>query len=124
MDAPKCTSCHSTSTFCVPCHTRVGVAMSSPSAVLTSRFHPDNWATAKRTPGDHSFEAQKNITACVSCHVERDCVRCHGTSGVGGGGFSPHSPGFINKCDTMYSKNPRPCFVCHAPDDKNLAKCK
>jgi hypothetical protein len=128
MDAPKCTSCHSTSGFCVPCHTRVGVGGASPSGVKTSSFHPPNWATSRRMPGDHSFEAQKNITACVSCHVERDCVTCHATKGVGGAGVGgasgPHGPSFLAKCDIMYAKNPRPCFVCHTPDDRNLARCR
>jgi hypothetical protein len=124
MDAPKCASCHSTSGFCVPCHTRVGVANGSPSGVKTTRFHPADWATGKRMPGDHSYEAQKNITACVSCHVERDCATCHASKGVGGGGAKTHGPGFAAKCDVMYAKNPRPCFVCHAPDDADLARCR
>lgn len=124
MDAPKCTSCHSTSGFCVPCHTRVGVANGSPSGVKTMRFHPADWATGKRVPGDHSYEAQKNITACVSCHVERDCAVCHASKGVGGGGANPHGAGFTAKCDVMYAKNPRPCLVCHAPDDRDLARCR
>jgi hypothetical protein len=124
QDAPKCTSCHSTSNFCVPCHTRVGVSNASPIGVKTTGFHPPNWATGKRTPGDHSFEAQKNVTACVSCHVERDCVTCHGSRGVGGGGMNPHGPSFASKCDVLYAKNPRPCLVCHAPDDRNLARCR
>ncbi len=127
FDAPKCTSCHSTSNFCTPCHTRVGVANGSPSGVMAAvRFHPaaSIWSSAKRGPGHHSYEAQKNITACVSCHVERDCVVCHGTQGVGGQGANPHGASFANKCSTMYAKNPRPCFVCHDPSDKALKSCQ
>ncbi|MGZ3454290.1 MAG: cytochrome c3 family protein [Polyangiales bacterium] len=127
FDGPKCTSCHSTTNFCLPCHTRVGVAQSSPSGVQSAvRFHPDAavWSAPKRVPGHHSFEAQKNINACVSCHVERDCVVCHGTQGVGGANANPHGPSFANKCATMFAKNPRPCFVCHEPGDKWVNQCK
>jgi hypothetical protein len=127
FDQPKCSSCHSTQNFCLPCHTRVGVSQMSPSGVAAQvRFHPDasTWSGPKRVPGHHSYEAQKNISACVSCHVERDCVVCHGTQGVGGAGSNPHGPSFINKCDTMFAKNPRPCLVCHELDDPKLKPCK
>ena len=127
FDNPKCSSCHSQQNFCLPCHTRVGVANGSPSGVAaTVRFHPDAtiWSSPKRVPGHHSYEAQKNISACVSCHVERDCVVCHGTQGVGGQGSNPHGPSFINKCDSLFAKNPRPCFVCHEPQDSKLGACR
>ena len=129
FDQPKCVTCHSTTNFCLPCHTRVGVAdpTSGPSGVsTTARFHPpkDIWSSAIRKPGHHAFEAQKNINACVSCHIERDCVICHGTQGVGGTGANPHGLKFRDKCTTMYLKNPRPCFVCHDPADKELDSCR
>lgn len=127
FDQPKCASCHSQTNFCLPCHTRVGVAAQSPSGVASSvRFHPDPtvWSSPKRVPGHHSYEAQKNISACVSCHVERDCVVCHGTKGIGGAGANPHGASFVSKCDTMFAKNPRPCFVCHDPDDPKLKPCR
>jgi hypothetical protein len=127
FDQPKCASCHSQQNFCLTCHVRVGVAQSSPGGVSSSaRFHPDAavWSSPKRVPGHHAYEAQKNINACVSCHVERDCVVCHGTTGVGGAGQSPHGASFVSKCDTMFAKNPRPCFVCHDPDDPKLKPCR
>jgi hypothetical protein len=127
FDQPKCSSCHSMQSFCLPCHTRVGVADSSPSGVATlARFHPPKeiWSPEIRKPGSHAFEAEKNINACVSCHVERDCVVCHGTQGVGGTGANPHGPSFVGKCSNMYKKNPRPCFVCHDVYDKDLDQCR
>jgi len=127
FEQPKCASCHSQQNFCLPCHTRVGITPSSPSGVAAPvRFHPDAtiWSAPKRVPGHHSYEAQKNISACISCHVERDCVVCHGTQGVGGAGANPHGSSFVNKCDTMFAKNPRPCFVCHDPDDPKLKPCR
>jgi hypothetical protein len=42
LNEMKCTSCHSQSTFCVTCHQRAGVALSSPpGAGSFGRFHPD-----------------------------------------------------------------------------------
>lgn len=128
FDDPKCSSCHSQTNFCLPCHTRVGVAPSSPSGIASSiRFHPPavTWQGPKKGPGHHALEAQKNIMACVSCHVERDCVVCHGTTGVGGkGAGNPHGSSFTSGCAVQFGKNPRPCFVCHLPSDKNLTQCK
>ena len=73
-------------------------------------------------PGHHGFEAERNLNACVSCHIERDCVVCHGALGVGGG-FDPHQNGFVAGCKTQFRRNPRPCFVCHEPTDAKLNQC-
>jgi Cytochrome c7 and related cytochrome c len=124
--AQKCTSCHQEQSFCLQCHQRLGVSMSGPSGVRDNgRFHPpkDVWSNAPRRPGHHAFEAQRNLNACVSCHVERDCVACHGGQGIGGG-FNPHKSGFAGGCGTQMRRNPRPCFVCHNPGDGVLAQCR
>jgi hypothetical protein len=126
FDSPKCSSCHSTSNFCTPCHTRAGLSpgLSAASVATAARFHPPAaiWSATKRAPGHHAFEAQKNINACVSCHVERDCVSCHGGRSVGGAGFDPHGPGF--RCASAFARNPRPCYVCHLPGDRELESCR
>ncbi|WP_394832379.1 cytochrome c3 family protein [Pendulispora rubella] len=122
----RCTSCHNEQNFCLGCHQRVGITMSGPPSTRESgRFHPPKgiWSDAPRRPGHHAFEAQRNLNACVSCHVERDCVVCHGGSGIGGG-FNPHKSGFSGGCATQMRRNPRPCFVCHMPDDGVLAPCR
>lgn len=122
----KCTSCHNEQSFCLKCHQRVGVSMSGPSLVKESgRFHPpkSEWSDAPRKPGHHAFEAMRNLNACVSCHIERDCVVCHGGKGVGGG-FNPHSGGFAAGCATQMKRNPRPCYVCHDPGASVLERCK
>jgi Cytochrome c7 and related cytochrome c len=124
--ATRCTSCHREQSFCLTCHMRVGVSMSGPPGVRDSgRFHPpkDVWSNAPRRPGHHAFEAERNLNACVSCHIERDCVVCHGGQGVGGG-FNPHKAGFSGGCSTQMRRNPRPCFVCHNPGDGVLAQCR
>ena len=122
----RCTTCHNEQSFCLTCHQRVGVTMTGPAGVREgARFHPAKniWSDAPRKPGHHSFEAERNLNACVSCHVERDCVVCHGGSGIGGG-FNPHKNGFSGGCATQMRRNPRPCFVCHQPDDGVLAQCR
>jgi len=122
----RCTSCHNEQSFCLGCHQRVGVTMTGPPGTRESgRFHPPKsvWSDAPRKPGHHSFEAERNLNACVSCHVERDCVVCHGGTGIGGG-FNPHKNGFSGGCATQMRRNPRPCFVCHMPGDGVLAQCR
>lgn len=126
LETTRCTSCHREQSFCVPCHERIGVAQSGPPAAKSNaRFHPPAsvWSDPPKRPGHHAFEAERNLNACVSCHVERDCVACHGAKGVGAG-FSPHSSGFLSSCAMQMKRNPRPCFVCHDPRDGELAQCK
>ncbi len=122
----RCTSCHQEQSFCVTCHQRSGVSMSGPAGVRESgRFHPPKaiWSDAPRKTGHHAFEAQRNLNACVGCHVERDCVLCHGGTGVGAG-FNPHRRSFVDNCGAEMRKNPRPCYSCHSPSDGALARCK
>jgi hypothetical protein len=126
MQTVKCQSCHEEQSFCLGCHQRLGIAMSGPTDVRESgRFHPakDIWSDPPRKPGHHSFEAEKNLNQCVSCHTERDCVVCHGAQGIGGG-FDPHRSSFVAGCATQFRRNPRPCFVCHDPGDGKLAQCR
>lgn len=122
----NCTSCHREQSFCLGCHQRLGVSMSGPAGVREpGRFHPpkSEWSDAPRRPGHHAFEAMRNLNACVSCHIERDCVVCHGGQGIGGG-FNPHSAGFSAGCASQMRRNPRPCFVCHDPGAPVLRRCQ
>jgi hypothetical protein len=128
-DNPHCTSCHNEQTFCADCHRRVGVARDSPSGNRPPgrRFHPPpiEWTTAPRGPNHHSWEAERNLNACVSCHTERDCATCHATKGVaGGGGVDPHPAGFSSRCGAALRQNPRPCYVCHQSSDSDLRSCR
>ena len=74
-------------------------------------------------PGHHGFEAERNLNVCVSCHTERDCVACHGATGIGAG-FDPHKSGFAGGCATQFRRNPRPCYVCHEAQDAVLESCR
>jgi hypothetical protein len=134
----KCASCHREQSFCLTCHQRAGVALSGPVAnsAQRGRFHPPKaeWSEGPRTPRHHAWEAERNISACVSCHVERDCAICHATAGRGGrgSGFTagpgpgtdPHPLGFRSRCASALRQNARPCLVCHTPDDPNLRDCR
>lgn len=129
QDNPRCVSCHQEQTFCADCHRRTGVARDAPSGNRTTgrRFHPPpaEWTTAPRSAKHHSWEAERNLNACVSCHTERDCATCHATKGLSGGqGVSPHPMGFEGKCKTAFSRNPRPCLVCHQSNDSFLRACR
>jgi hypothetical protein len=134
----KCTSCHREQSFCLSCHQRAGVTLSGPFAndAQRGRFHPPKaeWTDGPRTPRHHAWEAERNISACVSCHVERDCAICHATAAMGGRGSGypagpgqgtdPHPPGFRSRCASALRQNARPCLVCHTPDDPNLQDCR
>ena len=84
----SCSSCHHAQSFCVSCHQRAGVAESGPigNFATRGRFHPPSslWSSGQRSAQHHAWEAERNPTACVSCHVERDCVACHATRQLGG----------------------------------------
>jgi hypothetical protein len=117
MATERCTSCHREQSFCLDCHLRAGVGQSSPTGTKSAaRFHPPAsiWSSPVRGPGHHAMEAQRNLNACVSCHVERDCVACHGGAGIGAG-YNIHPAGFLSSCGMQLKRNPRPCFVCHQP---------
>jgi len=117
QDGPKCASCHQQQSFCLTCHQRLGVAMSGPN-VQGNQFHPPGFgAVGGRGPGHHSWEAQRNLNACVSCHTERDCATCHADTARGGMSVNPHPPGFDGR--TQFRRNGRPCLVCH--DEQSTA---
>lgn len=137
MASQRCTSCHRQQSFCVTCHARLGLTESGPLERVAGRgrYHPPSgvWTDGPRSRGHHAWEAQRNLEACVGCHVERDCATCHATaarggpgSGVGeiGRGTNPHPVGFSGKCAQALKKNPRACLVCHEPGDAPLERCR
>lgn len=135
---PTCQSCHRSQSFCVSCHQRAGITMTGPygNSESRGRFHPPRavWTDPPRGPGHHAWEAQRNLNACVSCHIERDCAICHATARMGGRGagsgsgfgqgVNPHPIGFRSRCAAALRKNARPCLVCHEPSDPDLLECR
>jgi hypothetical protein len=121
---PRCTSCHQEQSFCLGCHQRIGVAMSGPNAGV-AKFHPPGFgAIGARGPGHHAWEAQRNLSACVSCHTERDCAICHASTGRGGLSVDPHPTSFRANCASQLRRNARPCLVCHEPGSSELENCR
>ncbi len=128
QESQSCVSCHRSQSFCQSCHQRAGVTMSGAAfpRSVQGRFHPspEQFTNGPRNPRHHAWEAQRNIGACVSCHTERDCVQCHGSRGGGGLGVNPHPAGFIARCGSALSRNPRPCLVCHDPSESSIRACR
>lgn len=123
-DESRCTSCHTVSTFCSECHARLGLAtFSAPRTRGRERYHPPQ-AVWIRGPNLHGVEAQRSMQSCVSCHAENDCVACHGSSVVGGGGISPHPPGFADGCANVLAASPAACIRCHGDPDVLRTRCR
>lgn len=134
----QCGSCHRAQSFCLGCHQRAGVTLSGPSANFAGRgrFHPPKsmWTDGPMGSQHHGWEAQRNLSACVSCHTESDCVLCHATAERGGGlsgqsvsgatSTSPHEAGFASRCRSIVRRNARACLTCHHPQDPKLAQCR
>lgn len=131
----NCSSCHRLQSFCLSCHQRVGIVSSGAPRALSARgnVHPPAsiWTTGPRGANHHGVAAKRNLTECVSCHQERDCIRCHavGSSILGqstpyGAGLNPHPPTFASQCRGYFARNPRPCLACHRPDGSEIQRCR
>jgi hypothetical protein len=124
-NSPDCSSCHRVTTFCTGCHARTGVmpepktsrfpAVREGAPVGSPRFHPPGFSGQTRTAEHHAFAAQRNLTACVSCHREDFCMSCHRQRPGGPMATSPHGPAWTGsaRCRTIERKNPRLCVRCH-----------
>jgi hypothetical protein len=130
-DDPRCASCHREQTFCITCHRRAGVVASGPTAGPPGgRFHPPRevWVEVNGGPSSlhHSYQARRNLQACVSCHAENDCLECHALDTFRPGGVNPHPRGiaFLEECGRLLSRNPAPCLACHGARDPLLRQCQ
>jgi hypothetical protein len=97
-----CQSCHNTERFCRDCHAQSGLAASDR---MNAAFHTGkaNWVLS------HGQAARTGMESCVSCHQQRDCVRCHSASG--GWGVNPHRAGFA--ANGLAERNSASCRWCH-----------
>lgn len=99
----SCNDCHNNGSFCVTCHAAAGLVARGPLG--TSGYHDANQFFLL----GHGQTARQNLETCIGCHVERDCVGCHGS--FGGRRFNPHGPGF--DAARLRRKNPQMCTACH-----------
>jgi hypothetical protein len=128
--ALDCGGCHRRQTFCTGCHARLGVsddpkttAFPRPpegSATPARAFHPPGWVSTSglRSANDHSFQAQRNLAACASCHREDSCKACHQA-------VNPHPAGFASsrRCRALASRSGRMCLRCHTDLDDASLRC-
>lgn len=98
----SCADCHATGEFCTSCHASAGLGSGD---VLASSFHDGQAAFSV----GHGAPARLSLETCASCHVERDCLACH--SSTGGRGIDPHGPGF--EAERLRRANPQMCTACH-----------
>lgn len=101
----SCSDCHATGEFCTSCHASAGLA---DGQILTSSFHDGQAAFSV----GHGAAARINLETCASCHVERDCLACH--SSTGGRGIDPHGPDF--DAEALRRANPQMCTACHGSE--------
>lgn len=103
-----CSSCHRTETFCRSCHLQNNVTAKG-ARTGTAHTGQPLWLL------QHGQAARLNLTGCTTCHQQRDCLRCHSSSGLH---VNPHGPGF--DAAGMSSRNKQMCATCHltVPGDK------
>jgi hypothetical protein len=117
-----CQACHRLQTFCTGCHARTGVSADPKTSEFerlsrdesaTHRFHPEGWWTTMtkglRMSGHHSFQAERNIRTCASCHREEFCLECHRQQ------VDPHPAGWrgSSRCKALLARSGRMCLRCH-----------
>ncbi|MGQ0508376.1 MAG: cytochrome c3 family protein [Myxococcaceae bacterium] len=131
MDFPHCESCHRRQSFCVACHERVGIGPDADVSLkaLNTRVHSAAFIqspTFETASQHHGVEASRNPGACMACHREESCMKCHSTANgaVSGSGTNPHPAGFSLACKNLMSKNDRPCLKCHASSDLAAKGCR
>jgi hypothetical protein len=97
-----CRSCHNSEGFCRECHLESGIR--GPDGMVAP-FHDGQplWILS------HPQAARQDLESCVSCHQQRDCLRCHSASS--GLRVSPHGPDF--DASSMRSRNQAMCELCH-----------
>jgi predicted CXXCH cytochrome family protein len=94
----SCADCHNVAQFCQTCHLQAG--LTAKGGGIGAGYHDaqPNFASG------HGQAARQSLETCVSCHVERDCLRCHNR-------MNPHGPGF--NAETLREKNAQMCTACH-----------
>jgi len=100
---PGCADCHSTEGFCRRCHQESGL---SPARSRGNGYHDAQplWIL------NHGNAARQGLDACVACHEQPDCLRCH--SARTGWSINPHGPDFDP--GALRDASLVMCSVCHS----------
>jgi len=154
-NTPDCSACHRLQTFCVGCHNRSGLGadilgprasdfvppLASLGSNFNDKFHSKEWQPYVanqvetralrndrpiRSIKHHSFQAQRNIMQCASCHREQFCTFCHSQSTIFAGAqsvASPHPNDWrgSRRCRMLAARAGRICLRCHV--DVREASC-
>jgi hypothetical protein len=106
-DRTSCTTCHSAETFCRSCHIGNGVASRGGTAGGSGTAHNRQplWLLQR------GQAARQGLEGCVTCHQQRDCLRCHSDLGQR---VNPHGADF--DASRVAARNRQVCAVCHLAD--------
>lgn len=98
----ECSECHSREVFCRSCHETQGAG---PDGRTAGGYHDADpqWFLS------HGKAARQNLEACVSCHQQSSCLRCH--SAKEGFRINPHGPDFDP--ERVREKSELSCGLCH-----------
>jgi hypothetical protein len=98
----ECSTCHSSEAFCRDCHEGIGFAQGGRSGAA---YHDatDSWLIG------HGRAARQDMEACVTCHQQSSCLRCH--SAKDGWRVNPHGPDFDP--DRVADRSEQSCAICH-----------
>ena len=101
----ECSSCHNAEVFCRSCHQTSGLSSSSRTAAGAYHNAQPLWLL------QHGQAARRGLQGCTTCHVQRDCMKCHAQTGWG---VNPHGPDFAPE---RLGKLARAmCARCHLSD--------
>lgn len=98
----ECAACHSEEAFCRDCHTSLAFAAGGRTNAAFHDAQPD-WLLG------HGQAARQGLEACVACHSEATCLRCH--SAKSGFRVNPHGPDFDP--GHVAGKSTQSCAICH-----------
>lgn len=96
-----CASCHNAELFCRSCHRQSGLGTKGRLDVAFHNAQP-LWLL------QHGRAARQGLQSCTTCHVQRDCLTCHATTGWG---VSPHGPDF--RPGRLADRSATQCLMCH-----------
>lgn len=118
-DSTRCQACHRYQSFCLDCHTKLGVSTETKATRGRSRIHPEGFGSCTLVGNHHSYQAKRDLEACVSCHREADCLRCHKSGGECPANLKIHSGlsvhGHLSRDELARIKrqNSAACVKCH-----------
>ncbi len=110
----RCQACHRMQSFCKDCHDKHAVGPSAGFRSPRVKIHPDGFGACMPSANHHAGQARRGLLACVSCHTEEQCARCHKSGGECGFNIPIHRSMNPKQLARMQKRNGRACKKCHA----------